>query len=161
MLWNFNYRHPVTKNRISMALGTYPELSLAQARKKTVEARELLAQDIDPKVQRNELKQARLAETKHTFENVATAWFELKKDSVTPTYAEDISRSLTLHVFPSLKTTPLSQISAPMDIKLLRPIETKGNLETVTPTQLPPGTKPGAGAGPPTGATNAQTGIST
>lgn len=31
-----------------------------------------------------------------------------------------------------------------------------------TPTQLPPGTKPGAGAGPPTGATNAQmTGIST
>ncbi|MCF5048952.1 DUF4102 domain-containing protein, partial [Pseudomonas simiae] len=24
-LWNFNYRHPVTKNRINMGLGTYPE----------------------------------------------------------------------------------------------------------------------------------------
>jgi hypothetical protein len=32
---------------------------------------------------------------------VATAWFELKKDSVTQAYAEDIWRSLTLHVFPS------------------------------------------------------------
>lgn len=34
MQWNFNYRHPVTKNRINMALGSYPEVSLAQARKK-------------------------------------------------------------------------------------------------------------------------------
>ncbi|AZF39387.1 Integrase [Pseudomonas sp. R4-39-08] len=105
MQWNFNYRHPVTKNRINMALGSYPEVSLAQARKKTVEARELLAQGIDPKAQRNELQEAKRAETEHTFENVATAWFELKKDSVTPAYAEDIWRSLTLHVFLSMKST--------------------------------------------------------
>lgn len=131
MQWNFNYRHPVTKNRINMALGPYPEVSLAQARKKTVEARELLAQGIDPKAQRNELQEAKRAETEHTFENVATAWFELKKDSVTPAYAEDIWRSLTLHVFPSMKSTPLSEVSAPMIIKLLRPIEAKGSLETV------------------------------
>ena len=131
MLWNFNYREPVTKNRINMGLGTYPELSLANARKKVVEARELLAQGIDPKVQRNTQDEAKRAETEHTFENVATAWFELKKDSVTPAYAEDIWRSLTLHVFPSMKSTPLSEVSAPMVIKLLRPIEAKGSLETV------------------------------
>ncbi len=46
-----------------------------------VEARELLAQGIDPKVQRNAQDEAKRAETEHTFENVATAWFELKKDS--------------------------------------------------------------------------------
>lgn len=131
MQWNFNYRHPVTKNRINMALGSYPEVSLAQARKKTVEARELLAQGTDPKAQRNELLEAKRAETEHTFENVATAWFELKKDSVTPAYAEDIWRSLTLHVFPTMKSTPLSEVNAPMVIKLLRPIEAKGSLETV------------------------------
>lgn len=131
MQWNFNYRHPVTKSRINMALGSYPEVSLAQARKKTVEARELLAQGIDPKAQRNELQEAKRAETEHTFENVASAWFELKKDSVTPAYAEDIWRSLTLHVFPSMKSTPLSEVNAPMVIKLLRPIEAKGSLETV------------------------------
>ncbi|CRM07179.1 Prophage CP4-57 integrase [Pseudomonas sp. 58 R 3] len=131
MQWSFNYRHPVTKNRINMALGSYPEVSLAQARKKTVEARELLAQGVDPNAQRNELQEAKRAETEHTFENVATAWFELKKDSATPAYAEDIWRSLTLHVFPSMKSTPLSEVSAPMVIKLLRPIEAKGSLETV------------------------------
>lgn len=131
MQWYFSYRHPVTKNRINIALGSYPEVSLAQARRKAVEAREVLAQGIDLKAQRNDLAQAKLAETEHTFEKVATAWFELKKDSVTPAYAEDIWRSLTLHVFPSLKSTPISEMSAPMVIKILRPIEAKGSLETV------------------------------
>ncbi len=92
LLWNFNYREPVTKKRINIGFGTYPELSLANARKMAVDARELLAQGIDPKVQRNTLNEAKRAETEHTFENVATAWFELKKDSVTPAYAEDIWR---------------------------------------------------------------------
>lgn len=131
LLWNFNYREPVTKKRINIGFGTYPELSLANARKMAVDARELLAQDIDPKVQRNTLNEAKRAETEHTFENVATAWFELKKDSVTPAYAEDIWRSLTLHVLPDLRTTPLAKITAPMVIALLRPIEAKGSLETV------------------------------
>ncbi len=62
---------------------------------------------------------------------MATAWFELKKDSVTTAYAEDIWRSLTLHVFPDLYATPISEISAPQVIKLLKPLETKGSLETV------------------------------
>jgi hypothetical protein len=81
-LWNFNYYHPVTKKRINMGLGAYPELSLAQARKMTIEARELLATGIDPKEQRDSVKQAKKAETEHIFQNVATAWYELKKDSV-------------------------------------------------------------------------------
>lgn len=34
-LWNFNYIHPATKKRINMGLGTFPEVSLAQARKRT------------------------------------------------------------------------------------------------------------------------------
>lgn len=53
LLWNFNYREPVTTKRINIGFGTYPELSLANARKMAVDARELLAQGIDPKVQRN------------------------------------------------------------------------------------------------------------
>ncbi|MGZ9666306.1 integrase domain-containing protein [Pseudomonas sp. GNP014] len=130
-LWNFNYIHPVTKKRINMGLGTFPELSLAHARKRTVEARELVAQGLDPKEQRDADRQAKKAATEHTFQNVATAWFELKKDSVTTAYAEDIWRSLTLHIFPDLQATPISEISAPQVIKLLRPLETKGSLETV------------------------------
>lgn len=67
----------------------------------------------------------------HTFKNVAIAWFELKKDAVTPAYAEDIWRSLTLYIFPDLEETPISAVTAPTVIKLLRPLETKGSLESV------------------------------
>ena len=130
-LWNFNYRHPITKKRINMGLGSYPEVSLALARKRTVEARELLAHGADPKESRNTQDQKKRAATEHTFENVATAWFELKKDVVTAPYSEDIWRSLTLHVFPKLKSIPISQITAPTVIELLRPLEAKGSLETV------------------------------
>ena len=130
-LWNFNYIQPVTKKRINMGLGTFPEVSLAQARKRTVEARELVAQGLDPKEKRDAERHAKKAATEHTFENISAAWFELKKDSVTPAYAEDIWRSLTLHVFPDLATTPISAITAPKVINLLRPLETKGSLETV------------------------------
>lgn len=130
-LWNFNYIQPVTKKRINMGLGTFPEVSLAQARKRTVEARELVAQGLDPKEKRDAERNAKKAATEHTFEHISTAWFELKKDSVTPAYAEDIWRSLTLHVFPDLGSTPITAITAPKVITLLRPLETKGSLETV------------------------------
>ena len=130
-LWNFNYIQPVTKKRINMGLGTFPEVSLAQARKRTVEARELVAQGLDPKEKRDAERHAKKAATEHTFEHISTAWFELKKDSVTPAYAEDIWRSLTLHVFPDLGSTPITAITAPKVITLLRPLETKGSLETV------------------------------
>ena len=61
LLRNFNYREPVTKKRINISFRTYPELSLANARKMAVDARELLAQGIDPKVQRNTLNEAKRA----------------------------------------------------------------------------------------------------
>jgi integrase len=130
-LWNFNYRHPQTKNRINMGLGTYPELSLANARKKSMSARELVAQDIDPKEERNDKLLQDKATTEYTLFNIASEWFELKKDSVTPDYAKDVWRSLEQYIFPSLANTPISKITAPSVISLLRPIEAKGSLETV------------------------------
>ena len=130
-LWNFNYRHPITKKRVNMGLGTYPALSLAKARRLTLDARELLATGIDPKAHRaDSLNKARSA-TEHTLINVCTEWFELKKHSVTSGHAEDTWRSLERHIFPKLGKYPLTEITAPVVIEALRPLEAKGNLETV------------------------------
>ena len=104
-LWNFNYIHPATKKRLNMGLGAYPEISLAQARKMTIDARRLIAQNIDPMEQRENARQQLRAASEHTLRKVAEAWFELKKEGVTPAYAEDIWRLLTLHVFPDLGET--------------------------------------------------------
>jgi len=108
-----------------MGLGSYPDLSLANARKKSMSARELVAQDIDPKAERNDKLLQDKATTEHTLLNVASEWFELKKNSVTADYAKDVWRSLEQYIFPSLAKPPISQITAPSVIALLRPIEAK------------------------------------
>ncbi|TVL32936.1 integrase domain-containing protein [Shewanella xiamenensis] len=130
-LWNFNYRHPTTKARINIGLGTYPEISLAQARQLTLENRALVAQGIDPKEHRSQKRLEEQSVTEHTLFNVASQWIETKKHSVTADYATDIWRSFERHVFPKLKDMPISKITSPMIIELFRPIEASGSLETV------------------------------
>jgi hypothetical protein len=53
-LWVFNYTRPYSKKRANLGYGAYPEVSLAKARRKRERARELLAQDIDPKQHKEE-----------------------------------------------------------------------------------------------------------
>ncbi|MGF1844423.1 integrase domain-containing protein [Vibrio clamense] len=129
--WLLNYYRPTNGKRANLALGKYPDLSLSNARKKALEARELIAQGIDPKEHKDDLKAEKIALTEHTLFYISNEWFKIKKDTITPDYAKDIWRSLELYVFTKLGETPISHITAPMVIELLKPIEAKGSLETV------------------------------
>lgn len=130
-LWNFNYIHPHTRKRLNMGLGVYPDLPLAAARKLTVEARELVAKGIDPKAQRDSQRMVQKGLTEHTLFKITSEWFDRKKDSISPNYAEDIWGSFERHVFPKIAGVPISQLTAPQVINLLRPLEARGSLETV------------------------------
>lgn len=129
--WQLNYYRPTNGKRANLNLGRYPDVSLVQARKSALEARELIAQRIDPQEHKEQKLQEHKAIHEHTFLNVSKEWFEIKKHDVTPDYAVDIWRSLDLHIFPTLADTPVKQITAPQVIELLKPIEAKGSLETV------------------------------
>ncbi|EPN1946074.1 integrase domain-containing protein [Vibrio parahaemolyticus] len=129
--WQLNYYRPTNGKRANLNLGRYPEVSLVQARKSALAARELIAQRIDPQEHKEQKLQEHKTIHEHTFLNISKEWFEIKKHDVTPDYAVDIWRSLELHIFPYLSYTPVKQITAPQVIELLRPIEAKGNLETV------------------------------
>lgn len=130
-LWIFNYIHPTTKKRKNISLGAFPDITLASAREKTREMRQLVAEGVDPKTHRdNQRFNAQIAQS-HTLRAIAEEWFEVKKHDVSDDYADDIWRSLELHVFPNLGNMPVSELSAPTVIQTLRPIEAKGALETV------------------------------
>ncbi|EJO4030904.1 tyrosine-type recombinase/integrase [Vibrio cholerae] len=130
-LWIFNYIHPTTKKRKNISLGTFPDITLASAREKTRELRQLVAEGVDPKTHRdNQRFNTQIAQS-HTLRAIAEEWFEVKKHDVSDDYADDIWRSLELHVFPNLGNMPVSELSAPTVIQTLRPIEAKGALETV------------------------------
>ncbi len=53
-LWRFRYR--ITGTEKLLALGTYPDVSLKRAREKRDEARRLLADGVDPNVQRGKCR---------------------------------------------------------------------------------------------------------
>ncbi|MDG3413174.1 tyrosine-type recombinase/integrase [Vibrio parahaemolyticus] len=129
--WRFVYKSPATGKRGNMALGTYPILSIANARKKAEGCRELVALDIDPKHHKREEKEKSEAIHQHTLFNVSHNWIELKKSEVTEDYAKDIWRSFELHVFPTLSSQPISMITAQSVIETLKVVEAKGSLETV------------------------------
>ena len=130
-LWLFNYQRPYTNSRTSISLGAYPTISLAKARSESDRARELVADNIDPKEHKLELKLNFKKAHLNTLENIATQWLEVKKSKVTSDYAEDIWRSLQLHIFPTMGAIPIHKIKAPAVIEALNPVAAKGSLETV------------------------------
>lgn len=77
--WRLNYRHPVTKKQNTLALGTYEQLSLQQARIKREEAKMVLANGIDPAEQRNNKKREQAETLENTFSKFAAEWLELRK----------------------------------------------------------------------------------
>ncbi|EJG1658308.1 tyrosine-type recombinase/integrase [Vibrio parahaemolyticus] len=129
--WLFNYYRPTNGKRANLNLGRFPDISLVQARKASLNAKELIAQGIDPQDERKRQQQAHKEIHEHTFVNVAKDWFAIKQHDVTPDYALDIWRSLELHIFPHISDKPVKAITAPEIIELLKPIEAKGSLETV------------------------------
>lgn len=129
--WLLNYFKPFTRTRTNIAIGQYPAVSLSAARQRRTEYLTLLAQSIDPKTHRDEL-QRELSDThRQTLEAVTDAWLTVKRTKVTQGYADDIRRSLDLHVLPNLGKLPVSRLRAQDAITVLEPIAARGSLETV------------------------------
>jgi integrase len=130
-LWLFNYYRPFTKKRANIGFGKYPEVTLAQARNKRKDARELLAQDTDPKTYKDEQSSLKKEAIENTFGVVAQKWFDLKRSQVKEETANHAWRGLQRHVLPTLANVPLDTIKPKAIITLLTPIANKGSLETV------------------------------
>ena len=129
--WIFNYSRPYTKKRANLSFGKYPAVSLANARVKRGEARELLAQNIDPQVHKAEQEQAKRETIENNFGIMAEKWLELKRQQVKPETANASYRALEKHILPQLEHMPLEDIKPKHIIQILDPVRAKGNLETV------------------------------
>ena len=129
--WLFNYYRPYTKKRTNFSFGIYPDISLADARKKRDEARTLLAKDIDPKKHKEELTLKQKDSIESTFKVVAEKWYVLKQKQVKQETADHAWRAMNRHVLPYLGPVPVEAIKPKRVIDILQPIANKGSLETV------------------------------
>lgn len=125
------YKKPFVTKRTELVFGMYPSIGLAEARELRTKANELLPKDIDPKEHKDELNHKQQAPLSNTFEQVAANWFQVKKTEISADYAKDLWRSLELHIFPALGKYPISKITAPLTIDIIKPIAAKGSSKTV------------------------------
>lgn len=129
--WIFNYQRPITKKRANLTLGKFPDLSLAKARTKAIEARELLADGIDPKEHRDNTLREKQLELSNTLQAVFADWLEVKKTSIKEQTAKKLKQRIEKYLLPDLGKFPLGDITAPQAIKTIKPIANQGKLETV------------------------------
>ncbi|MCC8470881.1 tyrosine-type recombinase/integrase [Xanthomonas phaseoli] len=128
--WRYDYRRPVTGKRNTLSFGTYPEVSLADAREKLAEARRLLAAKVDPGEQRKAVKAAGEAAAANSFEVIAREWFAKQQKDWSSQYADKIIRRLQSDIFPWIGSSPIAAITAPELLKHLERIEQRGAIET-------------------------------
>lgn len=126
--WRLAYRFD-GKQKL-LALGTYPDTGLADARLKRDDARKLLANGIDPSAHKKAAKRAESALVENTFEAVAREWFAKYAPTWAPTHADKILRRVERDVFPWLGHRPAGAIEAPEILDVLCRVEARGALET-------------------------------
>ena len=127
-LWRMKYRFEGKEKRLSF--GTYPAVSLKEARDKREEARKQLARGIDPAAQKKALKAAKAELNANSFEVVAREWFDKFQPTRTKGHTSKIIARLERDIFPWLGAKPIASITAPDVLAVLRRIESRGAIET-------------------------------
>lgn len=126
--WRFKYRF-AGKEKL-LALGTYPEISLADARHKRDDARKLLANNIDPSAVKKAQKSARANSDANSFEVVAREWHDKFKNSWSASHARITINRLERNIFPWIGNRPIGEIEPPEILSVLQRIESRGAAET-------------------------------
>jgi integrase len=118
----FQLRYRYQGKPARMDLGTYPLMSLRQAREEAAKRRGQLEQGQDPRVQKR-LEYAAIA-TAHTNESLVRLWHE-KYSSKNKVDAKDILRSFEIHVFPEVGNLPAAETGLARWMELLENVAGK------------------------------------
>lgn len=127
-LWRWRYRY---QGRAQMlALGKYPSVSLAEARKRRDEARQILESGKHPAREKKIQKLRKAHEGENSFEKVARRWLEMKQDGLNEKYATQCLARMEQHVFPAIGALPLVDITIPDVVEVVEAIGKRGTVET-------------------------------
>lgn len=129
--WRFNYSRPHTKKRTKISLGTYPAVSLAEARAIREEYRALLAKDIDPQIHKEEQERLKAEQNDNTFLKLAERWKEKRANEIELLTMQKNWARLENHLFPALGHYPVTKITAPVLIAAVKSLNEKGFNDTL------------------------------
>jgi integrase len=127
-LWRLKYRFAGKEKRL--ALGAYPEVTLADARKRRDAARALIDQGIDPALERKRGKAAAKVSAHDSFERIAEEYIaKMAKEGRAETTVAKARWFLSL-LRPAIGLLPVSEVDPQMLLAALKRLEARGNYET-------------------------------
>jgi len=126
--WRLKYRFGGKEKRLS--LGVYPDVTLKEARDRRDAARKLLSDGVDPSENRKAIRSAQSDRASNSFEVVTREWFGKYSVGWADSHASRVLRLFERDIFPWMGSRPVSEVTAPELLTVLRRIEARGALET-------------------------------
>lgn len=125
--WRMAYRFG-GKQR-TLALGVYPAVGLADARRRCREARQVLADGTDPMEVKRTEHAAEIAATSNTVQAVANNWLVTKRDGWSDTHYVREARNLRKDLLPFLGHRVIGELEPPDLLQVIRKVEARGALD--------------------------------
>ncbi|MDP1952373.1 MAG: integrase arm-type DNA-binding domain-containing protein, partial [Betaproteobacteria bacterium] len=126
--WRLAYRFGGKQK--TLALGVYPDISLADARERREQARKLLANDADPGAVKQETKRTVLAAINNSFATLAKELHKVKSPMWTAGHAKQWLGNMEKYAFPIIGDRPISEIEPMELVGIMRTVEANGTFET-------------------------------
>jgi len=126
--WRLNYRFAGKQK--TLAMGVYPSITLAGARKKRADARALLADGLDPGVAKRDAKRQDVTAAANTFERVAREWLAKSgKQRSAVTHGRVVSW-FERDVLPALGRMPIADVRPLHVLDMIKKIEARGAIDS-------------------------------
>jgi integrase len=126
--WRLKFRFAGKENRLSF--GVFPEVSLAEARKRRDDARSAIRDGRDPSLERKADKRQKKLAAENSFQAIGNEWLAMRKKKLAPATFAKAEWMLGDLLNPWLGAMPISTITAPDLLDVLRKIEARGAHES-------------------------------
>ncbi|MBA3010017.1 MAG: tyrosine-type recombinase/integrase [Proteobacteria bacterium] len=124
--WRYNYRYGGKQK--TLAIGSYPDLTLKEARNKHHAARLQLDEGMDPGLEKKLAKATRSAVYENSFGALANEW--VSKQNWTQGHERTVQSRLDRDILPYLKDRHVSDITAREVLILCQRVESRGAIES-------------------------------
>lgn len=127
-LWRYKFR--LHSKEYTYAIGKYPQVSLQQARQELAQARELVAQGINPTHARKLHQAQNTDQAQNTFATIAEEFIRTELQGQSAAYAKGIRRDFDNYAYPVIGALPIRQITPAHIMACLDKCKNKGIIVT-------------------------------
>lgn len=131
--WRFRYVKPDGREGLT-SFGNYPMIGLADARKKRLEVKRMLAEGIDPIETKHQAKTQAVIKGR-TFESAALEWHKAMSAKWAPGHAKTVLSRLKTHVFPLIGARSIVDLDTHDLMQPLEAIQKRGTIDVALRVQ--------------------------